>query len=67
MMPNEVSCYHHGTWNYGGQAIAASSQHTGGVHVAMGDGSVKFVSENISDVIWWALGSRNGGEVATLE
>jgi hypothetical protein len=39
------------------------SQHTGGAHVLLGDGGVRFVSENISVVIWAAVSSRNGGEV----
>lgn len=54
-----------------------SSRHEGGVHVLMGDGAVRFISENIdtgnigaSQVtsgespygIWGALGSKNGGE-----
>jgi len=39
------------------------SQHTGGAHVLLGDGSVRFVSQNISVIIWAALSSRNGGEV----
>lgn len=54
-----------------------SSRHEGGVHLLMGDGAVRFISENIdtgnisaSQVasgkspygIWGALGSKNGGE-----
>lgn len=43
---------------------AYSSYHTGGAHVLMGDGTVRFISENIDLVqVWQALGSRNGGEV----
>lgn len=39
------------------------SQHVGGAHVLMGDGSVRFVSANISVTIWAAVSSRNGNEV----
>ncbi len=39
------------------------SQHQGGAQVLLGDGSVRFVSENISTVIWAAVSSRNGREV----
>jgi len=39
-----------------------SSQHSGGVHVLLGDGSVRFVSENIDQVTWMALGSIRGNE-----
>lgn len=47
--PNSPSC-HEGTDNPGqGRAyFSASSNHTGGVNVAMGDGSVQFVSSTIS-------------------
>ena len=39
------------------------SWHTGGVHVLLGDGSVRFLSENISGITLAALISRAGGEV----
>jgi len=39
----------------------ARSRHTGGVHTLMGDGTVKFVSENIDWTIWNAIGGRNDG------
>jgi prepilin-type N-terminal cleavage/methylation domain-containing protein len=42
---------------------AIGSNHVGGAQVAMTDGSVRFVSENISNLVFVALGSRSGGEV----
>ncbi|WP_437193614.1 DUF1559 family PulG-like putative transporter [Planctomicrobium sp. SH527] len=58
---------------------SAGSRHTGGAHVLMGDGAVRFISENISTGnlsadsnnltgqspygVWGALGTRNAGEV----
>jgi len=57
-----------------------SSRHVGGVHVLMGDGAVRFVSENIHTGntttgsplsgespygVWGALGSISGGEVVS--
>lgn len=46
--------------------IAFGSFHTGGANILFGDGTVKFVSENIDLVdVWRALGSRNGGEVVS--
>ncbi len=39
------------------------SQHVGGAHILLGDGAVRFVSENISVNVWAAISSRNGGEV----
>ncbi len=40
-----------------------SSYHTGGCHFAMGDGAIRFVSQNISSITLQALGSRQGGEI----
>ena len=48
-----------GTSNY----LASRSRHTGGVQSLLCDGSVRFISENISLVTWRALSSRAGGEV----
>jgi prepilin-type N-terminal cleavage/methylation domain-containing protein/prepilin-type processing-associated H-X9-DG protein len=43
-------------------AISPVSEHPGGVNVAFGDGAVKFVQDSIDRHVWWALGTRNGGE-----
>lgn len=40
-----------------------SSYHTNGVNVLLCDGSVHFITNSISLGTWWALGTRNGGEV----
>ena len=42
--------------------IAARSYHPGGAHVGIGDGKVKFASENIDGLIWRAVGSREGND-----
>lgn len=39
------------------------SQHVGGLQVLLTDGSVRFVSLNISATTWGELGSRNGGGI----
>ena len=41
---------------------AARSHHSGGVNAAMGDGSVRFVSDTIDSEVYKALGSTRGGE-----
>lgn len=48
---------------YATMHAAARSYHSGGVNVSYGDGSVRFVSNNVSLTVWQALGSRGGGEV----
>ncbi len=52
--------------NHGAQAGAknsARSLHAGGVHALLGDGSVRFVSNNVALAIWQAYGTIRGGEV----
>ncbi len=43
--------------------VHARSRHEGGAHGMMGDGAVRFISENISTAVFQNLGSRNGQEV----
>ncbi len=45
----------------------ASSNHPGGVNVAMADGSVKFVKDTVNRFTWWALGTRAGGEIVSSD
>ncbi|MDB5346702.1 MAG: putative major pilin subunit [Schlesneria sp.] len=42
--------------------LAARSLHVGGVHVLMGDGSGRFVSDNVHRPTWQALSTPGGGE-----
>jgi prepilin-type N-terminal cleavage/methylation domain-containing protein len=42
---------------------AFGSGHVGGAQFAMGDGSVRFISENISNLVFVAIGSRANSEV----
>jgi len=48
-------------WNLQGRTF--SSAHTGGAHFALGDGSVRFISENVNLVTMRNLAIRNDGEV----
>lgn len=43
----------------GHSAIGARSLHPGGVHLVLGDGSVRFVNETIDYAIWRALATTN--------
>ncbi|MBI3465629.1 MAG: DUF1559 domain-containing protein [Planctomycetes bacterium] len=42
--------------------LTASSRHSGGVNLLMGDASVRFTANTIDIDLWRALGSRNGEE-----
>ena len=75
--PNSLSCYRGGDASQG--ISSASSRHVGGVHVLMGDGAVKFVTDSIesgnqraqpnivggpsSYGLWGALGTRGAKEI----
>jgi prepilin-type N-terminal cleavage/methylation domain-containing protein len=45
-----------------GNEEAAGSWHVGGAQFALGDGAVRFLSENMSMTTYRALSTRNGGE-----
>ncbi len=45
--------------------VSARSMHSGGVNASMGDGSTRFVTNNIDVNIWRGLGTRNGSEVVS--
>ncbi len=68
MPPNGNSCLWGvivaGNQEPASQAVdSASSLHPGGVHIALADGSVRFVSDSIHLSVWHALGTRAGGDM----
>lgn len=68
MAPNHLSCFNGvaGESNESNKrysAVTATSLHSGGVNVLLGDGSCRFVSEHINRGVWQAVGTRNSGEV----
>jgi prepilin-type processing-associated H-X9-DG protein len=78
MTPNTLSCAGPETALFGGflsdsqwggiaAAITATSNHPGGVNVCLSDGSVRFIKDSISNVTWWALGTRNLGEILSSD
>jgi hypothetical protein len=78
MTPNTLSCAGPETALFGGflsdsqwggiaAAITATSNHPGGVNLCLSDGSVRFVKDSISNQTWWALGTRNLGEVISAD
>ncbi|MDB5307668.1 MAG: prepilin-type cleavage/methylation protein [Gemmataceae bacterium] len=43
--------------------VTAKSRHTGGVLTGFADGSVKFISNSVSERTWFLLHSRNDGQI----
>lgn len=50
-----------------GAYATARSLHTGGVNVAMADGSVRFITDGIDLTIWRAMGTRSNSDIVTLD
>jgi prepilin-type N-terminal cleavage/methylation domain-containing protein/prepilin-type processing-associated H-X9-DG protein len=48
-------------------SVSPTSNHNGGVNIGMADGSVKFIKDTINLQTWWALGTRNLGEVVSSD
>ena len=45
----------------------ARSRHTGGAHTLMGDGTVKFISNNMDTGLYQTLGSISNGDVGSVD
>jgi len=58
--PNNLGPASEGLW-------ASRSFHPGGVNSLFADGSVHFVKNTINPITWWALGTKNGGEVISAD
>ena len=68
MPPNTWGCVINAfprTFGYG--ALPASSRHPGGVNVLFADSSVAFIKDSVSVPIWWALGTKAGGEIVSQD
>ncbi len=61
--PNSVLGHFSNTATAGDFLVSPSSRHTGGVNLARVDASVSFISDDIEEEVWWALGSRDDGRV----
>jgi prepilin-type N-terminal cleavage/methylation domain-containing protein/prepilin-type processing-associated H-X9-DG protein len=72
--PNGMSCISPsdtggGSNLWGGTSgmITPTSFHPGGVNCGFADGSVKFLKNSINPQAWWAIGTRNQGEVVSAD
>jgi prepilin-type processing-associated H-X9-DG protein len=69
--PNKLTCYtsdgEGGAPGGFNSLIAPSSNHPGGVNVTCCDGSVRFVKDSVNLQVWWAIGTRNQGEIVSAD
>ena len=56
-----------GTGQAATSIVPPTSNHPGGVNMCMADGSVRFIKDTIDLPTWWALGTRDGGEVISAD
>lgn len=62
---NGNSCINQGFTQEG--AYSAGSLHPGGVNLLFADGHVQFVRDGVAKGVWWALGTRDGGETISQD
>ena len=73
MAPNHLSCQFPGDGGAGRPPkefrtmVGASSNHPGGVNVALLDGSVKFIKDSVNLGTWAGLATKSGGEILSAD
>jgi prepilin-type processing-associated H-X9-DG protein len=60
--PNTTNCHFGDSFTSGEFMVTPSSDHVGGVNVAMADGHVKFITDDVEPEIWWSTGNRDDAE-----
>jgi hypothetical protein len=60
------NCCPGGAHDWGNGIIPARSLHPGGVNALLGDGSIRFVRNSISLIIWQRVGARNDGTALSI-
>jgi prepilin-type N-terminal cleavage/methylation domain-containing protein/prepilin-type processing-associated H-X9-DG protein len=60
MRPNRKSC--NAGWDTSTHLMAPSSMHPGGVNILFGDGTVRFISNDVDYEVFRAIGTRDGRE-----
>jgi prepilin-type N-terminal cleavage/methylation domain-containing protein/prepilin-type processing-associated H-X9-DG protein len=51
----------------GSQFANASSNHSGGANILMGDGSVRFLKATVAQTIYWYIGTRANNDVVSAD
>ena len=58
----EMPCKRYADGNAGNLWASARSRHSGGANAAMGDGSVRFVSNDVDQLVWQAACTKSGDD-----
>jgi prepilin-type processing-associated H-X9-DG protein len=61
--PNPVGKWDCGNKSHNKALSTARSYHTGGVNLALADGSIRFVYDSVSLTTWRALATRASGDI----
>lgn len=64
--PNTLMGHYNSSVDEGDFVFTPGSHHPGGVNLALVDGSTRFVADQVSLEVWWAVGSRDDGRTETL-
>jgi prepilin-type processing-associated H-X9-DG protein len=71
LLPNKKACHFNGVNNpptiKEATLIGATSWHSGGVNVALLDGSVRFIKDSVSRPVWVGLATKAGGEILSAD
>ena len=67
MTPNTKACMFSDGFHTDHTLVGASSFHNGGVNVLLLDGSVRFVKNSVSQMTWWAISTKAGGEIVSAD
>lgn len=70
--PNSLPCHNQTqesgqVWEASNGIAPPTSNHSGGVNMAMTDGSVRFIKDTVSLPTWWAIGTRAGAETVSAD
>lgn len=66
-MPKPIGRFSDASPEWGAYEVSFGSRHPGGAQFCRGDAGVSFLTDSIDPIVLSALGTRGGGEVASVE
>ena len=64
--PNTLIGHYNTSQDEGDFVMTPSSHHSSGVNIVRADGSTKFISNQVDQEVWWAVGGRDDGRTETF-